>query len=109
MSATLTTRRLVIRLSLVVVAMFGFGFALVPIYDVMCQAFGINGKTAGAARVASEVEKEIYAHGVSVVEIKRGSSGTSLGMVRGSRYNRRITSATWCAWLSVSTDLVTEA
>src|SRR5690606_7872404 len=22
-------------------------FALVPIYDVMCQAFGINGKTAG--------------------------------------------------------------
>jgi cytochrome c oxidase assembly protein subunit 11 len=48
MSATLTTRRLVIRLSLVVVAMFGFGFALVPIYDVMCQAFGINGKTAGA-------------------------------------------------------------
>ena len=48
MSETLTTRRLVIRPSLVVVAMFGFGFALVPIYDVMCQAFGINGKTAGA-------------------------------------------------------------
>ena len=48
MSEALTTRRLVIRLSLVVVAMFGFGFALVPIYDVMCQAFGINGKTAGA-------------------------------------------------------------
>jgi cytochrome c oxidase assembly protein subunit 11 len=31
----------------VVVAMFAFGFALVPIYDVMCKAFGINGKTAG--------------------------------------------------------------
>jgi hypothetical protein len=28
--------------------------------------------TAGAARVASEVEKEIYAHGVSVCEVKRG-------------------------------------
>ncbi|MGQ7816425.1 cytochrome c oxidase assembly protein [Pseudomonas sp. A46] len=41
-------RRLVGRLLLLVVAMFGFGFALVPIYDVMCQAFGINGKTAGA-------------------------------------------------------------
>ncbi|BAU71739.1 cytochrome c oxidase assembly protein [Metapseudomonas furukawaii] len=41
-------RRLVVRLLLLVVAMFGFGFALVPIYDVMCQAFGINGKTAGA-------------------------------------------------------------
>ncbi|MDM8348935.1 cytochrome c oxidase assembly protein [Pseudomonas sp. sp1636] len=48
MNETLPIRRLVIRLSLVVVAMFGFGFALVPIYDVMCQAFGINGKTAGA-------------------------------------------------------------
>ncbi|CAD5106690.1 cytochrome c oxidase assembly protein [Zestomonas carbonaria] len=41
-------RRLVGRLLLVVVAMFAFGFALVPIYEVMCQAFGINGKTAGA-------------------------------------------------------------
>ena len=27
--------------------MFAFGFALVPLYDVMCKAFGINGKTAG--------------------------------------------------------------
>ncbi|MBO6276321.1 MAG: cytochrome c oxidase assembly protein, partial [Pseudomonas sp.] len=40
-------KRLVLRLSLLVVVMFAFGFALVPIYDVMCRAFGINGKTAG--------------------------------------------------------------
>ena len=40
-------RRLVTRLLLLVVTMFAFGFALVPIYDVMCKAFGINGKTAG--------------------------------------------------------------
>lgn len=52
MSKTLPTRRLVTRLLLVVVGMFGFGFALVPIYDVMCQAFGINGKTAGAYEAA---------------------------------------------------------
>jgi cytochrome c oxidase assembly protein subunit 11 len=25
--------------------MFGFGYLLVPIYNVMCKAFGINGKT----------------------------------------------------------------
>lgn len=25
--------------------MFGFGYALVPIYNVMCKSFGINGKT----------------------------------------------------------------
>ena len=40
-------KRLVLRLLLMVVVMFAFGFALVPIYDVMCKAFGINGKTAG--------------------------------------------------------------
>ncbi len=48
MNDALPIHRLVTRLLLVVVAMFGFGFALVPLYDVMCQAFGINGKTAGA-------------------------------------------------------------
>ena len=43
------TRKLVTRLLLVVVAMFAFGFALVPIYNVMCKALGINGKTSGSA------------------------------------------------------------
>lgn len=41
----MSTKRLVSRLLLLVVGMFGFGFLLVPIYDVMCDAFGINGKT----------------------------------------------------------------
>jgi cytochrome c oxidase assembly protein subunit 11 len=33
------------KLALVVVAMFGFGFALVPLYDVFCDITGLNGKT----------------------------------------------------------------
>lgn len=57
MSEVLGTRRLVVRLLLVVAAMFAFGFALVPIYDVMCQAFGINGKTAGAYDGAQTVDE----------------------------------------------------
>lgn len=40
-------KRLVTRLLMLTVVMFAFGFALVPIYDVMCKAFGINGKTGG--------------------------------------------------------------
>jgi cytochrome c oxidase assembly protein subunit 11 len=36
--------RLVQILTLVVVGMFGFGFALVPLYDVLCDLTGINGK-----------------------------------------------------------------
>ena len=47
MNTSAPIKRLVLRLSLMVVVMFAFGFALVPIYDVMCKAFGINGKTAG--------------------------------------------------------------
>ncbi|MBM4226544.1 MAG: cytochrome c oxidase assembly protein [Gammaproteobacteria bacterium] len=39
------TRRLVSRLALVVVAMFGFGYLLVPLYDVFCEVTGMNGKT----------------------------------------------------------------
>lgn len=37
-------RRLFIILIAVAVGMFGFGFALVPIYRVFCQVTGINGK-----------------------------------------------------------------
>jgi len=40
-------RRLVRRLLLATVAMFGFGFAMVPIYDVFCEITGLNGKTSG--------------------------------------------------------------
>lgn len=37
------------KLLLVVVAMFGFGFALVPLYDVFCDITGLNGKTNDTA------------------------------------------------------------
>ena len=38
-------RRLALKLAGVTLAMFAFGYALSPMYDVMCKAFGINGKT----------------------------------------------------------------
>ncbi|QYK01528.1 cytochrome c oxidase assembly protein [Shewanella psychrotolerans] len=31
------------------IGMFGFGFALVPLYDVLCEQLGINGKTQSTA------------------------------------------------------------
>lgn len=37
------------KLVLVVFAMFGFGFALVPLYDVFCDITGLNGKTNNVA------------------------------------------------------------
>lgn len=33
------------RISVVVVAMFGFGYLLVPLYNVFCELTGLNGKT----------------------------------------------------------------
>ncbi|CAE6933683.1 COG3175 Cytochrome oxidase assembly factor [Vibrio sp. B1FLJ16] len=46
-----SNRKLTIKLLLATVLMFGFGFALVPLYDVMCDALGINGKTSEVAAI----------------------------------------------------------
>ncbi len=45
-------RRTARTLVLVALAMFGFGFALVPLYDVFCEITGLNGKTGGAVAEA---------------------------------------------------------
>ncbi len=43
-TAKSSNRKLTIWLLLSVIGMFGFGFALVPLYDIMCEQLGINGK-----------------------------------------------------------------
>jgi cytochrome c oxidase assembly protein subunit 11 len=44
--ATRSNRTLVLKLVAIVAAAFAFGFALVPLYDVLCAATGFNGKTS---------------------------------------------------------------
>lgn len=44
------------QLLFVVVAMFGFGFAMVPLYDIMCEVTGFNGKTAGKYTATTPME-----------------------------------------------------
>lgn len=44
-----SNRRTVIILILTCIGMFGFGFALVPLYRVFCEVAGINGKTSSMA------------------------------------------------------------
>ncbi|HFQ5567196.1 cytochrome c oxidase assembly protein [Vibrio vulnificus] len=47
-----SNRVLTLKLTMAALAMFGFGFALVPLYDVMCDVLGINGKTDNVAVTA---------------------------------------------------------
>ena len=66
-------------------------------HEYVVAPYGLHpaGSTkVGDQRPADEVEKEIRAHGVSVVEVKRKSGSNDMEMVRGSKYNRRVTSAT---------------
>ncbi|MDH5511643.1 MAG: cytochrome c oxidase assembly protein [Gammaproteobacteria bacterium] len=46
-------RRLAVKLGVITVAMFAFGYALAPMYNLMCQAFGLNGKTGRIAEQAA--------------------------------------------------------
>lgn len=50
-------RRLVTGLLVLVVLMFAFGFALVPLYDVMCKVLGINGKTGDQYTQTQQVDE----------------------------------------------------
>ncbi len=52
------TKKTVIISIVVVALMFGFGFALVPLYDVFCDITGINGKTnTEPAKAAGFIDK----------------------------------------------------
>ncbi len=57
---SLKNSKLVRKLLFIVLGMFGFGFALVPIYDVFCDITGLNGKTDDQAFI--EVKYEVDTH-----------------------------------------------
>ncbi|HEX7043150.1 MAG TPA: cytochrome c oxidase assembly protein [Burkholderiales bacterium] len=49
-------RRTATKLGLVAMAMFGFGYLMVPLYDIACQALGLNGKTGRVEAVAGVID-----------------------------------------------------
>lgn len=51
-------RKLITQLVVITVAMFGFGFLLVPLYDVFCEVTGFGGRTGREAVEASSVTFE---------------------------------------------------
>ena len=70
---TVDNRRMLTRLSIVAVAMFGFGYALVPFYDKLCVALGVNSLVERAEPAANTqvdmtravtIEFDANAHGM---------------------------------------------
>jgi cytochrome c oxidase assembly protein subunit 11 len=51
-SRGVASRRLARTLALVAVTMFGFGYAMVPLYNAFCELTGLNGRTG--ERIAAE-------------------------------------------------------
>ena len=52
-SAARANRRLAFRLLVVTAAMFGFGYALVPLYEIVCDITGIGGRTGVVSEAAA--------------------------------------------------------
>ena len=48
--------KIITRLLVAVVVMFGFGFAMVPLYDVFCDITGLNGKTGSQASLSDTMK-----------------------------------------------------
>lgn len=51
-----STTKSALKLAVFTVAMFGFGFGLVPLYDVICDVTGLNGKTGRVAEAQAGVD-----------------------------------------------------
>ena len=56
MSLREENRRLYRRLAIVAAAMFGFGFALVPFYNQICAALGVNSILAASEPLNSQID-----------------------------------------------------
>jgi cytochrome c oxidase assembly protein subunit 11 len=57
MANTTRNKRTFIKVALISVLMFGFGYLLVPLYDVFCEITGLNGKT-GRVETAEVIRGE---------------------------------------------------
>ncbi len=73
-STSSSTKALLVKLAFVVIGMFGFGFALVPMYDVFCEWTGLNGKTGG--RVAYSATQEINAERLVTVQFTASNNAS---------------------------------
>lgn len=76
MTDALKNRRLAWRLTLAAAAMCGFGYLLVPLYEVYCQATGFNGTTGRRLDYGEAVARKEDAGRTVTVEFVANTNGT---------------------------------
>jgi cytochrome c oxidase assembly protein subunit 11 len=74
MGAEKSNTRLALKLAGIAVAMFGFGYALVPLYNVFCDITGLNGKT-GRVRAENVSAEDIDPDRIITVEFDTNING----------------------------------
>jgi cytochrome c oxidase assembly protein subunit 11 len=74
-------RRLAIRLAFVALFFGGFGFALVPLYDVICSITGLNGRTNAVAATVNKNTQVDTARLVNVEFLSHAMPGVGLEFV----------------------------
>jgi len=70
--------RLAVKLGFVALFFVGFGFAMVPIYDVFCKITGINGKTNETAVVVDKSTQIDYSRLVKIEFLSHTLPGSPL-------------------------------
>ena len=70
--------RMAVKLGFVALFFVGFGFAMVPLYDVFCEITGLNGKTNSVAMVADENTQVDLSRSVNVEFLSHTMPGVGL-------------------------------
>lgn len=71
-------RRLALKLVAAALAAFGFAFALVPLYDVLCRVTGLNGKTSQLPAAVAPGGKVDRSRWITVEFMGNAMSGSSV-------------------------------
>jgi cytochrome c oxidase assembly protein subunit 11 len=82
-------RRLGLRLGLVALFFAGFGFALVPLYDVICKLTGLNGRTNAVAAVPDKNSQIDTARWVTVEFLSHTMPGVVMDF-KPERFSMRV-------------------
>jgi cytochrome c oxidase assembly protein subunit 11 len=70
--------RLAMKLALVALFFTGFGFAMVPLYDVICKLTGLNGKTNSVAMLPNKNTQIDFSRTVNVEFLSQSMPGVGL-------------------------------